>query len=89
MAAVVKQFYFKQLSLIKISDLCVPNDQFYLIRLNSLSRQVLSEPVFYGDLVYKRKKIVGTYSFSAQFSKILSHYKKISYVMFCNRLNAW
>ena len=38
-----------------------------------------SEPVFYGDLVYKLKKIVGSNNFSAQFIKIVSHYKKIGY----------
>ena len=42
-------------------------------------RQGLSEPGFYGDLVYKLKKIVGTNNFSAQFIKIISHYKKIGY----------
>ena len=42
-------------------------------------RQGLSEPDFYGDLVYKLKKIVGSYNFSAQFIKIISHYKKIGY----------
>ena len=31
---------------------------------------------FYGDLVYKSKKIVGTNNFSAQLIKIISHYKK-------------
>ena len=30
-------------------------------------------------LVYKLKKIVGSYNFSAQFIKIISHYKKIGY----------
>ena len=35
----------------------------------------LSEPEFYGDLVYKLKKIVGFYNFSTQFIKIISHYK--------------
>ena len=30
-------------------------------------RQGLSEPEFYGDLVYKLKKIVGSNNFSAQF----------------------
>ena len=44
--------------------------------LNSKLRQVLSEPDFYGDLVYKLKKIVGSYKFSAQFIKIISNYKK-------------
>ena len=39
----------------------------------------LSEPQFYGDLVYKLKKIVGSYNFSAQFIKLISHYKKIGY----------
>ena len=42
-------------------------------------RQELSEPDFYGDLVYKLKKIVGSNNFSAQFIKIISHYKKIGY----------
>ena len=32
---------------------------------------------FYGDLVYKLKKIVGSNNFSAQFIEIISHYKKI------------
>ena len=34
---------------------------------------------FYGDLVYKLQKIVGSNNFSAQFIKIISHYKKIGY----------
>ena len=45
----------------------------------SILRQGLSEPEFYGDLVYKLKKIVGSYNFSAQFIKIISHHKKIGY----------
>ena len=44
-----------------------------------INRQGLSEPDFYGDLVYKLKKIVGSNNFSAQFIKIISHYKKIGY----------
>ena len=31
---------------------------------------------FYGDLVCKFKKIVGSNNFSAQFIKLISHYKK-------------
>ena len=42
--------------------------------------QGLLEPEFYGDLVYKLKKIVSSYNFSAYFIKIISHYKKISYI---------
>ena len=34
---------------------------------------------FYGDLVYKLKKIDGSNNFSAQSIKIISHYKKIGY----------
>ena len=34
---------------------------------------------FYGDLMYKLKKIVGSDNFSVQFIKIISHYKKIGY----------
>ena len=44
-----------------------------------LLRKGLSEPEFYGNLVFKLKKIVGSNNFSAQFIKIISHYKKICY----------
>ena len=49
------------------------------IGLKSLLRQGLSKPEFYCDLVYKLKKIVGSNNISAQFIKIISHYKKIGY----------
>ena len=32
-----------------------------------------------GTYIYKLKKIVGSNNFSAQFIKIISHYKKIGY----------
>ena len=51
----------------------------FQVGLKSLLRQGLSEPDFYGDLVYKLKKIVGSNNFSAQFIKTISHYKKIGY----------
>ena len=51
----------------------------FQIGLKSLLCQGLSEPDFYGDLVYKLKKIVGANNFSAQFIKTISHYKKIGY----------
>ena len=51
----------------------------FQVGLVSLLRQGLSEPEFYGDLVYKLKKIVVSNNFSAQFIKIISHYKKIGY----------
>ena len=51
----------------------------FQVGLKSLLRQGLSEPNFYGDLAYKLRKIVGSNNFSAQFIKIISHYKKIGY----------
>ena len=46
----------------------------FQIGLKSLLRQGISEPDFYGDLVYKKlKKIDGSNKFSEQFIKIISH----------------
>ena len=44
----------------------------YNICLTTLQQQSISEPVFYGDLVYKFKRIVGKPNFSDQF-KMLSN----------------
>ena len=44
-----------------------------------LLHQGLSEPEFYGDLVYKFKKIRGMTDFSDQFRKIIMRYKRIGY----------
>ena len=55
----------------------------FQIGLRSLLRQGLSELEFYGDLVYKLKKIVGSNNFSAQFIQIISNYKKIGYNADC------
>ena len=52
----------------------------FQVGFKSLLLQGLSEPDFYGDLVYRLKKIVGSNNFSAQFIEIISHYKKIDYV---------
>ena len=51
----------------------------FQVGLKSILREGLSEPEFYGDFVYKLKKIVGSNNFSAQFIKIISNYKKIGY----------
>ena len=45
----------------------------------ALPSQGFSEYEFYGDLVYKLKKIVGHNIFSARFIKIISNYKNIGY----------
>ena len=50
---------------------------YFNVGLKSLLRQELSEPEFYGDLVYKLKKIVGCINFSAQFIKMISQYKRL------------
>ena len=51
----------------------------FKVGLKSLLRHGLSEPEFYGDLVFKLKKIFGSNYFSAYFIKTISHYKKIGY----------
>ena len=49
------------------------------VGLKSLLLQGLSEPVFYGDLVYKVRKICTCNDFSTQFRKIILRYKNIGY----------
>ena len=49
------------------------------VGLKSLLHQGLSEPEFYGNLVYKFKKIRGMTDFSDQFRKIIMRYKRIGY----------
>ena len=49
------------------------------VGLKSLLQQGLSEPEFYGDLVYKFRKIYACNDFSTQFRKIILRYKKIGY----------
>ena len=49
------------------------------VELKSLLQQGLSEPEFYGDLVYKFRKIYACNDFSTQFRKIILRYKKIGY----------
>ena len=46
----------------------------YNIGLKTLLHQGISEPIFYVDLVYKFKIIVGNPNFSDQFNKIIKHY---------------
>ena len=53
----------------------------FQVGLTSLLQQGLSEPEFYGDLVFQLKKIVCSNNFSAQFIKIIFHYKKIGYTI--------
>ena len=51
----------------------------YNIGLKTLLQQGISEPIFYGDLVYKFKRIVGKPNFSDQFKKIVKRYIRVGY----------
>ena len=51
----------------------------YNVGLKTLLSEGLSEPEFYGDLVYKFKKLKGINDFSFQFRKIITRYKRIGY----------
>ena len=51
----------------------------YNIELATLLQQGISEPIFYGILVYKFKRIVGKPNFSDQFKNIIKRYIKVGY----------
>ena len=51
----------------------------YNIGLKTLLQQGISEPIFYGDLVYKFKRIAGKPNFSDQFKKIVKRYIRVGY----------
>ena len=50
-----------------------------LVNKKSDLQQGISEPEFYGDLVYRFRKIVGKSNFSEQFRKLINRYKRIGY----------
>ena len=63
----------------------------YDIGLKILMQQGISEPIFYGDLVYKSKRIVGKPNFSDQFKQTIKRYKKkldITWIVW-DSLHAW
>ena len=51
----------------------------YNIGLKSPLQQGISDPIFYGDLVYKFKRMVGKANFSDQFKKIVKRYIRVGY----------
>ena len=53
----------------------------YNIGLNTHLQQGISEPIFYGDLVNKFKRIVGKPNFSDQFKKIVKRYINVGYIL--------
>ena len=60
-------------------DYYLNNSGKFNVGLKTLLHQGLSEPEFYGDLVYKFKKFEGSADFSDQFRKIIFRYKRIGY----------
>ena len=54
----------------------------------TLLQQGISEPIFYRDLVYKFKRIIGKPNFSDQFKKIVKRYMKVEYNLDAMRLSA-
>ena len=51
----------------------------YNVGLKTLLQQGISELEFYGDLVYRFRKIVGKSNFSERFRKLINRYKRIGY----------
>ena len=51
----------------------------YNVGLKTFLLQGLSEPEFYGNLMYKFRKIISKYNFPYHFKKINVRYKKIGY----------
>ena len=60
----------------------------YNVGLKTLLSEGLSEPEFYGDLVYKFKKLIGINDFSFQFRKIRTRYRRIGYNLNAMRQSA-
>ena len=51
----------------------------YNVSLRKLLQQGISDPEFYGDLVYRIRKNVGKSDFSEQFRKLINRYRRIGY----------
>ena len=51
----------------------------YNIELKTLLQQGISEPIFYGDIVYKFKRLLENLIFSDQFKKIVKRYIRVGY----------
>ena len=62
----------------------------YNFGLKTLLQQVISEPLFDDDLVYKFKRIVGKPNFCEQFKKIIKRDINVGFnLMSCDSLHAW
>ena len=61
----------------------------YSVSLKTLLQQGVSEPEFYGDLVYRFRKHVGKSNFSEQYRKLINRYKRIGYSLDIMRQTAY
>ena len=61
----------------------------YSVSLKTLLQQGISEPEFYGELVYRFRKIVRKSNFSKQFRKLINRYKRIGYSLDIMRQTAF
>ena len=62
----------------------------FKLGLKSLLHHGLSQPDFYGDLVYKLKKIIGSNNFQRTSLKQFPIIKRFAITLiYCNRLHAW
>ena len=61
----------------------------YSVSLKTLLQQGISEPEFYGYLLYRFRKIVEKSNFSEQFRKLINRYKELAIALIlCSRLHA-
>ena len=51
----------------------------YNVGLKTRLLRGLSEPEFYGNFVYKFRKIIGKHDFPYHFKRIIARYKKVGY----------
>ena len=62
----------------------------YNIGFKTLLQQGISEPIFYGDLVYKFKRIVGKSNLTNQLKKLSNVIQRLDISwMSCDSLHAW
>ena len=61
----------------------------YNIGLKTILQQGVSEPLFYGDLVYRFKRILGKPNLSDQFKKIVKRYIRVGYNLDIMRQSAF
>ena len=62
--------------------------EIYSVSLKKLLQQGISEPEFYGDSVYKIRKIVRKSNFSEQLRKLINHYQRMGYNPYIMRQTA-